>query len=121
MTATMLVDTNPIGNPPKLPKRDDGELWHPEASRTWRDIWDSPMASEYTQVDVHRVEMYVDLIHRYWKGETEFASEIRLQGVCLGITPIDRRRLQWTISRVEPKERRPQRVADPRAMLRPVS
>jgi hypothetical protein len=132
VTARTFIDTSPLvtGGPPPLPARnpddDSGAEWHPKAVQAWQDIWGAPMATEYTQADVHRVEMYVDLIHRYWtKPSVSLAAEIRLQGVCLGVTPIDRRRLQWEICRVEgnetqpePKPERPARLVDPRTLLR---
>jgi hypothetical protein len=134
VTAATFIDTSPIakGRVPKLPtrKNSSGEAipWRPEAKGVWRDIWGSPMAGEYTQADVHRVVMYVDLIDRYWSsGLPDLAAEIRLQGVCLGVTPIDRRRLQWEIRRVEApapskpaKPARPERQADPRAVIKSV-
>src|SRR5688572_17184449 len=131
VTAATLIDTSPLvkGEVPELPKRFDVEgnevEWHEFAAKAWRDIWGSPMASEYTQADVHRLEMYADLLDKYWRGATALAAEVRLQGVCLGVTPIDRRRLQWEIKRVdaaEPeKSKRPKRVADPRSVLKIVS
>jgi hypothetical protein len=133
VTAATLIDTSPLvaGQKPELPVRTDAEgkvdKWHESALEAWGDIWASPMASEYTQADVHRVVMYVDLLDKYWKGATALAAEIRLQGVCLGVTPIDRRRLQWEIKRVEPDGRkpeapqRPKRVADPRSVIKAVT
>jgi hypothetical protein len=132
VTAATLIDTSPLvaGKPPALPERRaaDGKVeeWHEFAEEAWEDIWASPMASEYTQADVHRLVMYVDLLDKYWKGATVLAAEVRLQGVCLGVTPIDRRRLQWEIKRVEPNgkkpeaPKRPERIADPRSVLKAV-
>lgn len=130
-SAAVLIDTSPLlsGTAPELPKRFDADgkeiEWHEFAAKAWRDIWGSPMASEYTQADVHRLEMYVDLLHKYWNGATAVAAEVRLQGVCLGVTPIDRRRLQWEIKRVDAAEKpekpkRPKRVEDPRSVLKVV-
>lgn len=84
------------------------------------------MASEYTQPDVHGLVMLMDLQDRYWKGETDLAAEIRLQRQCYGLTNLDRRRLQWEIKRVEPerkssKPQAPERVADPRTVIKAVS
>lgn len=132
-TSASLIDTSPLsdGEIPKLPDRKDegGNKipWRPEAKKLWEDIWSSPMATEYTQADIHRVLLYVDLWDTYWcKPSTSVAAEIRLQGVCLGVTPIDRRRLQWEIKRVdaEPSKpsapKRPERQSDPRSALRVV-
>lgn len=127
-TAGTFIDTSPIaeGDIPELPERDDGVEWHPRAVRLWDEIWTAPMASEYTLADVHRVELYVDLFHRCKVQYSAAAmAELRLQGVCLGVTPIDRRRLQWEIKRVEKpgeveRPKIPERVADPRAALRAI-
>lgn len=131
VTASTLIDSSPLtdGEIPELPKKfDEGgqEIeWRSEAVSLWEDLWDSPMASEYTQADSHRIFLYIDLWDRYWrKPSTAVAAEIRLQGVCLGATPIDRRRLQWEVKRVETGKKeapkRPERTGDPRAALRVV-
>jgi hypothetical protein len=80
----------------------------------WDAIWDSPMASEFDAADVHRMVIYLDLVHSYWslnpteKGvgrrKVELAAEIRLQGQLFGLTPLDRRRLSWEIERAEQAE-----------------
>jgi hypothetical protein len=46
------------------------------------------------------------LIDRFNYGEVNLAAEIRLQRQCFGLTPLDRRRLQWEIERAEAAERR---------------
>lgn len=130
VTSASLIDTSPlIDGVPELPQRFNEEGieidWRSESVVLWDEIWSSPMATEYTQADVHRVLLYVDLWDRYWrKPTTACAAELRLQGVCLGVTPIDRRRLQWEIKRVEePKKdvpKRPERKGDPRSTLRAV-
>jgi hypothetical protein len=68
----------------------------------WRDVWASPMASQYTEPDRHGLAMLCVLVEDYWtaedaKGRRELAGEIRQQGVRFGLSPIDRRRLQWSI------------------------
>ncbi len=46
-----------------------------------------------------------DLIDDYWGAEgtkkTQLAAEIRLQCQRFGLSPIDRRRLQWEVARGE--------------------
>lgn len=66
------------------------------------------MAPEYDDSDIHGLYLLADLIDCYWaadhaKGMTkkELAAEIRLQRACFGLTPIDRRRLQWEIERAD--------------------
>lgn len=135
-TSASLIDSSPLieGQIPELRERvdDDGTPieWHPRAVRYWKDIWTSPMASEYTQADVEGLEILMDLVDRYWrKPSTTLAGEMRLQRQCYGLTPIDRRRLQWEIKRIDPdapaagpkREKRPARAADPRAVIKAVS
>ena len=70
------------------------------------------------------------LVNRFWitGGDKELAGEIRLQGQLFGLTPIDRRRLQWEVARAEEAEEQRKRrkpptvpVADPRSIIRAVS
>lgn len=63
------------------------------------------MAAEYDDSDVHGLYLLADLMDQYWqKPTTVLAAEIRLQRQCYGLTPIDRRRLQWEIERGESSE-----------------
>lgn len=86
------------------------------------------MASEFLVSDQHGLYILADLIDRYWKApSSSLAAEIRMQRQCFGLTPIDRRRLQWTVERARmagherrPKNSPPGRV-DPREMLRDLS
>lgn len=80
--------------------------WHPFVVEFWRDLRRSPMVGEYVQSDLHRLYMLADLLDLYWYGSRGLAVEIRLQGQCFGLTPLDRRRLQWEIQKVEEGERR---------------
>jgi hypothetical protein len=133
-TAATFIDTSPIaeGQSPELIERrnenDEVVPWRQETQDFWRDIWASPMASEYTTADVHGLYILATLVDSFWASPTEArAAEIRLQRQCFGLTPIDRRRLQWEIKRVEPAgpakakiPDRPERAADPRSVLRAV-
>lgn len=102
---------------PELPAFDDVE-WHPMTVSWWEDIWASPMAPEYDDSDVHGLYALAMLVNAFWYGpSTGLASEIRLQRQCFGLSPIDRRRLQWEIDQGEKAEqstrqrRNEQRVA----------
>jgi hypothetical protein len=118
---------------PALPD-DAGVDWHPMTVAWWRDIWSSPMAPEFDQSDVHGLFMLAVLQDAFWSEPSQaLAAEIRLQRQCFGLTPIDRRRLQWEIDRGEEAEKSTQtrrnqtpkpaaaktskKAADPRAML----
>jgi hypothetical protein len=87
------------------------------------------MAGEFLQSDRHGLFILAELVDRFWEAPSpQLATEIRLQRQCFGLTPIDRRRLQWEVERVESatRGRRPRReepdlaagAEDPRKMLR---
>lgn len=115
---------------PQLPERD--EPWRPETLAWWADTWASPMAPEFHKSDVHGLFLLAALVDDFWTSpSTALAAEIRLQRQCFGLTPMDRRRLQWEIERSEeavdkgekrraaaPKPRAG--TADPRVALRSV-
>ena len=84
---------------PDLP--DDAEVeWHSLTESWWRDIWSSPMAPEFDGSDIHGLYVLAILVDQFWTQPTAaLAGEIRLQRQCFGLTPIDRRRLQWEIER----------------------
>ena len=112
---------------PALPK---GRKWHQQTRRWWKDIWASPMAPEFLQADVHGLFLLAVLVDDFWlEPSKELAAEIRLQRQCFGLTPIDRRRLQWEIERAEsaasapakPKGGRRKAAEDPRRALTAVS
>jgi len=93
------------------------------------------MAPEFENSDRHGLFKLAMLQNDFWLAETprerkEAAAEIRLQEMRFGLSPIDRRRLQWEIERTEDavakgtKRRAPRDSArpqgDPRATLRAV-
>jgi hypothetical protein len=62
------------------------------------------MAPEYDESDKHGLMVMAMVVDDFWTAETphqrqEASQEIRLQGVRFGLSPIDRRRLQWEIER----------------------
>lgn len=116
---------------PDLPVRGPGEKpWHPETLGFWRDVWESPMAPEFIATDIRGLVRVARLIDEFNYGNLALAAEIRLQGQCFGLTPLDRRRLQWEIERGESAEKRrrhqtppavaPTGIRDPRRTLRAV-
>ncbi len=126
-TAAKLTDGTRKRRAPSLPKHRD---WHPLTIAWWRDTWHSPMAAEFLESDIHGLYLLAELVDQFWTEPTkELAAEIRLQRQCFGLTPIDRRRLQWEVEKVESATRRQsnrtaprpaQPVEDPRAALRAV-
>jgi hypothetical protein len=127
-TAAVLTAMPQRTRPPKLPQR-DGHVWHSLTVAWWKDIWQSPMAPEFLKADYHGLYILAELVDRFWLEPTEkLAAEIRQQRQCFGLTPLDRRRLQWTVQRVEEGEKRGQRppaedvpARDPREFLRALS
>lgn len=125
----------------EIPALPDGETvgidWHPMTVSWWEDTWRSPMAPEFDQADIHGLFALAVLVDQFWtQPSAGLLAEIRLQRQCFGLTPIDRRRLQWEIDRGEEAERSTQtrrneaapkaaeakaagrkKATDPRAML----
>ncbi len=127
VTTAATLTTSPV--PRVAPALPDGREWHPQTLAWWADVWRSPMASEFEQSDVHGLLILAVLVDEFWrKPHWTAAAEIRLQGQRFGLSPIDRRRLQWEIERTdEAQERGERRRAgtkppapgdDPRASLR---
>jgi hypothetical protein len=106
VTAATLLDARPLKGIPELPKR--RRKWGVETIAWWKDIWRSPMAPEFIQSDIHQLYILADLTDQYWRESATkrgpspaLATEIRLQRQCFGMTPIDRRRLQWSVEKAE--------------------
>lgn len=126
--ATMVTDEQPIGDAPSLGKNPNGGKWHSRTLEWWTKVWESPMADEFLWADVDGLLMLASLIDQFWHAPSStLATEIRLQRQCYGLTPIDRRRLQWEIVRAEEAERKSKRPkpqpkkgaeVDPREALR---
>ena len=122
-TAATLAAVEPL-EIPDLPAR-GRRRWHRFTLAWWDDVRESPMAAEYLQADLHglfRLALLVDEFNRTPSVKT--AAEIRQQEMRFGLSPIDRRRLQWTVQRVEhgatrQQQRAPRRHtdADPREFL----
>lgn len=121
---------------PELP---ESREWHPQTMEWWDDIWASPMAPEYDDSDKHGLIRLAILVDDYWVADNantrvKLSAEIRMQGQLYGITPLDRRRLQWEIERGEDAEEKSRKrkaaaktpvvssepAADPRSLLQAV-
>jgi hypothetical protein len=86
----------------KAPALPSTREWHVQTLEWWRDVWASPMAPEYDDSDLHGLYLLAVLVDQFWENPSAtLAAEIRLQRQCFGLTPIDRRRLQWEIDRGE--------------------
>ncbi len=135
--ATLPAKPTRRGRRPMLPRKPGG--WHPSVLAWWADMWASPMSEEYHRSDVHQLYMLAELYEAFWRSESpsmrkELASEIRHHRMAFGMTPYDRRRLEWTIEATESakaagKKRRaaekptppPAPADDPRQVLRVVN
>ena len=110
---------------PDLFPRDDGMPWHPMVIEWWESVWRSPMASEYLDADMKGgLYLLADLHQARWHAESrsgliEASREIRLQEVRFGLSPVDRRRLQWEVARGEEAERK-RRSPAPKAVSKEV-
>lgn len=98
------------------------------AAQWWHDVWGSPMRYEWLRGDEPALFRLLHLIDTYWrKGDLAVAREIRLMEREFGLTPLSRRRLEWTVTQAEEAKdkhhrRRSQQAAivpgnDPRGIL----
>ena len=94
---------------PALPEL-DGRVWGELTLAFWADIWASPMSAEWDRSDIHGLYVLAGLVDEFWLNpSTVLAAEIRLQRQAFGLSPIDRRRLQWEIDRGDEADSRRQR------------
>ena len=113
--------------------------WEPQpmTAEWWSDVWASPMAPEYDDSDRHGLVMLAVLVDSFWTcpvvaERLKLMAEIRQQSQRFGLSPMDRRRLQWEIERTEDAQAKGARRraaapkpdkssgADPRGVLRAV-
>lgn len=76
--------------------------WLPETLEWWADLWSAPMSNEYHSSDRHGLFRLAALINNYWLDPcAKTHAEVRLAQKDYGLTPYDRRRLEWTIEAAE--------------------
>lgn len=125
--ALLPAESAPIAERPGLPAR-TGVTWHPLAEQWWADVWSSPQCHEFLRADLGALYRLVHLVDLWWKsGQMKLAVEIRLMEREFGLTPLSRRRLEWTVAasadaveKLERKRARQGRVinGDPREVLK---
>jgi hypothetical protein len=100
------VEASARNKVPALYKRDKvTERWHPRVVAWWNAIWKSPMASEWLEADVlGLVYRTAELQQDFWtadeaQGRVAVETRIAKNEERLGLSPIDRRRLQWEIEK----------------------
>lgn len=96
---------------PELPDPPAGQSWHPQVRVFWETVWTSPMAAEYVDADLRGLYMLAMLEQVVWTTESatmrqSAMGEIRLARKDYGLTPYDRRRLEWTIEQTEDAQAR---------------
>lgn len=89
-----------------VPALPGDRVWAAETVEWWTAVWVSPMAPEYDASDLHGLFALAMLVDDFWSTDStkmrkELAGEIRLQRQCFGLSPIDRRRLEWEVDRAE--------------------
>lgn len=96
--ALLPADANLTRDPPPLPPHPLGAKWHALALKTWFDIWQSPMASEYVEADIPGLFRIIVLTQSFLSfPSAPISAELRQLSFNYGLSPMDRRRLQWTI------------------------
>lgn len=131
--ATLPADAPAVVAPPLPANRE----WSPITLDWWTDLWAAPMSHEYHSSDRHALFMLAALMDDFWTTDTPsrrkaLSEEIRLSRQAFGLTPYDRRRLEWTIESAEESKDRgaqrrsrqgaaqPKAGADPRSVLHAV-
>jgi hypothetical protein len=80
--------------------------WHPEAMELWVEVWTSPMADEYQGGDYAAVRRLMLIEQALWEaaergktvGLATLTAEATRLSKQLGLTPMARRSLQWTVA-----------------------
>lgn len=72
------------------------------ARRWWQDVWSSPMHFEFVQGDVPALFRLIMLVNSFWwDAKLDVAKEIRMLEREFGLTPLSRRRLEWSVAQAE--------------------
>lgn len=94
-----MAEREPRQRAPQLPRTRE---WDNMTRRWWKDVWASPMAEEFLRADEHGLFRLAVLIDLFWTEPSQkLAAEIRLQQQAYGLSPLDRRRLQWQVVQTE--------------------
>lgn len=109
---------------PKIPNP-DGRVWHALTTAAWNHAWQSPMSGQWIETDRDALGRLALMWDEFYKSpDAKVLAEIRLQEQRFGLSPLDRSRLQWEVSRGEEAERKRQKPTparrtgtDPRTAL----
>lgn len=89
------------GRTPPLPDVPDHEF-SAETKAWWREIWKSPMATQWLETDRYSLGLLAVLLDRFQQDpKPSLAAEIRIRANQWGLTPEGRRSLRWIIDEPE--------------------
>ena len=123
--AILPAEQQPVEGIPRLPDNPRGN-WHKLTRRWWRDVWTSPQHHEFLRADLGALFRLAVLVDKFWKtGSLPIAGEVRLLEREFGLTPLSRRRLEWSVAQAEEaanrhednRSRRAKIIDDPRGVL----
>lgn len=112
---------------PDHPQIQNGLQWEELTLAWWQSVWSSPMASQYLESDYFTLLRLAVLQDKFWKKPSNtVAAEIRMLERDFGLSPLNRKRLEWTTNAAEEstdkRERRRSKGAiiphDPREALK---
>lgn len=101
--ALLPAEIAPREKPPRIPAFPMKEgAWHIMARKFWYDVWHSPMRYEFVHGDEPALIRLLYLVHVFWEtGKLDIAKEVRMMEREFGLTPLSRRRLEWTVAQAE--------------------
>ena len=84
----------------------DGIEWHPLTVKWWESLWESPMAPEYIDMDLHGLYRVAMLYNDFWmadshKERAEIQVRLEKADAEYGTNPLARKRLEWQIEATE--------------------
>lgn len=87
---------------PELPRLPDGAKWSELTLRWWYDVWESGLAEAWLQSDVPNLLRVARLDHDFWTVDdvlqrVAIAGRIETLTRHLGLDPMSRRSLQWSL------------------------
>ena len=116
--ALLPAEMAPIEKTPRLPNCPDERGWHGMAQRWWQYVWTSPMHFEFVRGDVPALFRLIVLVNSFWwDGKLDVAKEIRLLEREFGLTPLSRRRLEWTVAQAEEAKDRHEHKRSKRGLI----
>ncbi len=101
--AILPAEESPRQRRPRIPKLPKDKTWCPFVIRIWIVIWESPVSHQILRADEPALIRLMVLYNKFYtgRGGTELASEIRMLEREFGLTPLSRKRLEWTVAQAE--------------------